>query len=107
MTAKAARGSSAAAFAREHWARLLIGAGLLFVFFGNAGFRSMVSNWMELMRLKSEISQLDRDEKELDVRLKALRAGDGGVERAARLDLGYIKKGEIEYRFPPPEGKKR
>jgi cell division protein FtsB len=105
MTAKAARGDAAAAFARAHWPRLLAGAALLFVFFGNAGFRSMVSNWMELRRLKREISQLDRDEKDLDARLKALRAGDGGVERAARLDLGYIKKGEIEYRFPPPEKK--
>ena len=94
---------NAKAFAREHWARLLISAGLLFVFFGNAGFRSMVSNWLELRRLKTELVALDRDEKDLDAKLKALRAGDGGVERAARRDLGYIKKGEIEYRFPPPE----
>ncbi|MFI5346726.1 MAG: septum formation initiator family protein [Elusimicrobiota bacterium] len=105
MTAKAARSAAAAEFAREHWARLLVGAALLMVFFGNAGFRSMVSNWMELRRLHREISQLDRDEKDLDARLKAMRSGDGAVERAARRDLGYIKKGEIEYRFPPPEKK--
>jgi cell division protein FtsB len=53
--------------------------------------------------LRSEIIQLDRDEKALEAKLKALRTGDGPIERAARLDLGYIKKGEIEYRFPPPE----
>ncbi len=105
MTGGAARLAAAGEFAREHWRRLLIGAALLFVFFGNAGFRSMVSNWMELRRLNREIVSLDRDEKELDARLKALRSGDGGVEQAARRDLGYIKKGEIEYRFPPP-GKK-
>jgi cell division protein FtsB len=105
MTGKAARGAAAAAFAREHWARALAVAALLVVFFGNAGFRSMVSNWLELRRLKTEIAALDRDEKDLDVKLRALRAGDGGVERAARRDLGYIKKGEIEYRFPPPEKK--
>jgi cell division protein FtsB len=92
-------------FAREHWPRLLVGAALVWVFFGNAGFRSMVSNWLELRRLRGEIVALDRDEKDLDSRLKALRSGDGGVERAARRDLGYIKKGEIEYRFPPPEKK--
>jgi cell division protein FtsB len=103
MTAKAARGAAAAAFARAHWSRLLAASALLYVFFGNAGFRSMVANWMELRRLKKEIVALDRDEKELDARLRALRAGDGGVERAARRDLGYIKKGEIEYRFTPPE----
>ncbi len=94
---------TAAAFAREPWRRLLAAAALLLVFFGNAGFRSMVSNWLELRRLNREIVALDRDEKDLDTRLKALRAGDGGVERMARRDLGYIKKGEIEYRFPPPE----
>jgi cell division protein FtsB len=106
MTGKAARRTAAAEYAREHWPRLLAIAGLLYVFFGNAGFRSMVGNWMELRRLRNEISTLDRDEKDLDEKLKALRAGDGGVERAARRDLGYIKKGEIEYRFPPPEKKK-
>ncbi|MFI5361690.1 MAG: septum formation initiator family protein [Elusimicrobiota bacterium] len=105
MTAKAARAAAAADYAREHWPRLLAAAALLLVFFGNAGFRSMVSNWMELRRLRSEISSLDREEKDLDAKLKALRSGDGGVERAARRDLGYIKKGEIEYRFPPPEKK--
>ena len=103
MTAKAARWEAAAEFAREHWRRLLFAAVLLYVFFGNAGFRSMVTNWMELRRLKREIVQLDRDEKDLNEKLAALRSGDGGVERAARRDLGYIKKGEIEYRFPPPE----
>ena len=105
MTGKAARAAAAAGYAREHWRRLLVGAALVYVFFGNAGFRSMVSNWMELRRLKAEIVQLDRDEKDLDAKLKALRSGDAGVEAAARRDLGYIKKGEIEYRFPPPEKK--
>lgn len=105
MTARAARVAAAARFAREHWPRLLFGAGVLWVFFGNAGFRSMVGNWLELRRLQREIVQLDHDEKDLDARLKSLRSGDGAVERAARRDLGYIKKGEIEYRFPPPEKK--
>ena len=105
MTGKAARTAAMAEFAREHWVRLLVGAGLLYVFFGNAGFRSLVSNWLELRRLKNEIVQSEREEKDLAAKLKALRSGDGGVERAARRDLGYIKKGEIEYRFPPPEKK--
>jgi cell division protein FtsB len=105
MTVKAARSAAVAEFVREHGARLLLVAGLIAVFFGNAGFRSLVSNWMELRRLRSEIAQLDRDQKDLEVRLRALRSGDAAVERAARRDLGYIKKGEIEYRFPPPEKK--
>ncbi len=103
MSFKELRLAPAAHFVREHWTRLLMGLGLFWVFFGNAGFRSMVSNWLELRRLRAEIVQLDRDEKDLDAKLKSMRSGDGAVERSARSELGYIKKGEIEYRFPPPE----
>jgi cell division protein FtsB len=103
MTSKASKGKAAAQFLREQWVRLAVGAVLVFIFFGNAGFRSLVSNWLELRRLKGEIVTLERDEKDLDIKLKAIRSGDAGVEGVARRDLGYIKKGEIEYRFPPPE----
>ncbi|UPT75075.1 MAG: septum formation initiator family protein [Elusimicrobiota bacterium] len=100
-----ARAESLKEALRAHWGRLLIGALLVFVFFGNGGFRSLTRNWLELRRLNNEIVALERDEKELEARLKALRTGDGPVERLARRELGYIKKGEIEYRFPPPEKK--
>lgn len=102
MKARARRASD---FVRANWGRLLAGAGLFIVFFGNGGFRSLTRNWIELRRLNREILALQREELELDGRLKALRAGDGPVERLARRELGYIKKGEIEYRFPPPEKK--
>ncbi len=99
------RARRATDFIRAHWGRLLSGLALLLVFFGNGGFRSLTRNWLELRRLNAEIVSLEREEKELDGRLKAMRAGDGPVERLARRELGYIKKGEIEYRFPPPEKK--
>lgn len=89
-------------FLRDHWGRLLTGAAVLAVFFGNGGFRSLTRNWLELRRLDREILALQAEEKELDARLKSMRSGDGPVERLARRELGYIKKGEIEYRFPPP-----
>lgn len=100
------RARRASDFVRARWGRLLAGAALLVVFFGNGGFRSLTRNWLELRRLNKEIVALEREEKELDGRLKALRSGDGPVERLARRELGYIKKGEIEYRFPPPEKKR-
>ena len=89
-------------FARDHWGRVAAAAALLLVFFGNGGFRSLARNWLELRRLNAEIVSLEREEKDLGEKLKALRSGDGPVERLARRELGYIKKGEIEYRFPPP-----
>jgi len=100
------RARRASEFLRAHWGRLLTGGVLVFVFFGNGGFRSLTRNWLELRRLNKEIVALQAEEKELDGRLKALRSGDGPVERLARRELGYIKKGEIEYRFPPPAKKR-
>ena len=100
------RARRASEFVRAHWGRALTAAAIVFVFFGNGGFRSLTRNWLELRRLNQEISSLQSEEKDLEGRLKALRAGDGPVERLARLELGYIKKGEIEYRFPPPAKRK-
>lgn len=96
------RARSASDFLRAHWGRLLTGTALLLVFFGNGGFRSLTRNWLELRRLNKEIVSLQLEEKELGAKLKSMRSGDGPVERLARRELGYIKKGEIEYRFPPP-----
>lgn len=96
------RARRAKEFLSAHWGRLLTGSALLLVFFGNGGFRSLTRNWLELRRLNAEIVSLEKEEKELDAKLKSMRSGDGPVERLARRELGYIKKGEIEYRFPPP-----
>jgi cell division protein FtsB len=87
---------------RAQWPRLAVSALLLFVIFGNQGFRGLVRNWMELRHLRSEIASLERQESSEGERLKALKTGGASFERMARKELGYIRKGEIEYRFPPP-----
>lgn len=76
-------------------------AGLLAVFFGNQGFRSLARNWFELRELRRELASLEEEQARLSERLKTLRSGDAALERLARKELGFIKKGEIEYRFPP------
>ncbi|MBI5630096.1 MAG: septum formation initiator family protein [Elusimicrobia bacterium] len=90
-------------FLKEHWPRLLFSAGVAAVFFGNQGFRSLAGNWLELRRLRRELSALEAEQSQLEGRLKAMRAGDLSLERMARRELGFIKKDEIEYRFPPPD----
>lgn len=87
----------------RHWPRLLLAAGALALFFGNQGFRGLVRNWRELRSLRREIAALQREEAAQTRRLEGLKAGDAAVERFARRDLGYIRKGEVEYRFPPPD----
>jgi len=94
-------------FVQEHWKRLAASAALLVVLFGNQGFHGLVRNWLELRHLRQEISELDREEAAQTDRLKALRSGGSPFERLARSELGYIRKGEIEYRFPPPVEEKK
>lgn len=72
------------------------------VFFGNQGFRRLAGHWLELRRLKKEIILLREQKAQVDGELKLLRTSRAPLERMARKDLGFIKPGEIEYRFPPP-----
>ena len=94
-------------FIRRHWLRFLVAAVLLIVFFGNQGFIGLVRNYKQLRRLRQEIAALEREEASLSERLKVMRSGDASLERLARKELGYIKKGEIEYRFTPPSPEKK
>lgn len=103
----ASRARRAAVFVSGQRWRLLALAGLLALFFGNQGFRGLVRNWLELRRLRGEIASLEREEAQLAERLKLLRSGDFALERMARKELGFVKPGEIEYRFPPPGAKDR
>jgi len=88
---------------RENGKRAALTGGLLVVFFGNQGFVSLIRNWAELRQLKREIAGLEVRRAQETERLKLIGSGDSAVERLARRELGYIKKGEIEYRFPPPK----
>ena len=71
------------------------------IFLGNGGFRSLVGNWIEYRRLSREIAELERQETDLSARLKEART-PAAVERAARVELGMARPGEVEYRFDPP-----
>ncbi|MHB2026929.1 MAG: FtsB family cell division protein [Elusimicrobiota bacterium] len=92
----------AGAFARSHWPRILISCLLIAVFFGNQGFRSLIDNGLELLRLRAEIAQLHAQKRDLSKQLALLESGGSSIESLARVQLGYIKKGEVEYRFEPP-----
>ncbi len=62
----------------------------------------MVSNWIELRELRRELGELDCEQARLSRRLRAARGNGLALERLARRELGYVRPGEIEYRFPPP-----
>ena len=70
--------------------------------FGNKGFRSLVSNFRELQNLKKEKIALQIENKELRKKLKLIKS-NAYMETQARKNMGFIRQGEIEYRFTPPE----
>lgn len=88
---------------KDNGKRVALTVGLVAVFFGNQGFISLVRNWAELRQLRRQIAGLEVHKSQEADRLKLIASGDSAVERLARRELGYIKKGEIEYRFPPPK----
>jgi len=86
--------------------RLLYGAmglGMAVLLLGNRGFRRLVSNWFLLRRLSAERKALDQEEGLLKKAIVAARSDDRALEAKARKELGYLKPGEVEYRFPPPD----
>ena len=80
----------------------LLGVAAAAVLFGNSGFRRLTANCLELRRLKREYSALVQEEASLHGQLDRAHSGFA-VESAARRELGFVKPGEIEYRFPPPK----
>ncbi|MBI5202941.1 MAG: septum formation initiator family protein [Elusimicrobia bacterium] len=76
---------------------------LVVVMFGNSGFRRLISRWRELRKLKHELAELKTEEAKLQERIKSSQKAGPSLERAARKELGYLKPGEVEYRFPPPK----
>jgi cell division protein FtsB len=82
--------------------RLIALAFLFALFFGNQGFRSLISNWRQLRAVNRQIAELEKQKTQLQEKGASLRKGDAALERLARVELGYAKPQEVEYRFPPP-----
>jgi cell division protein FtsB len=87
---------------RERWVKALAAAVLLAVLLGNQGLRSLVRNWLELRALSREIAALEEENARSAARLKEMRESGAALEGEARK-VGFIRPGEIEYRFDPPK----
>ena len=80
-----------------------LGVGVAAFLLGNRGIRRLVSNWLLLRRIRAERSILDAEEERLRQGIAAARTDDRALEGKARKELGYLKPGEVEYRFPPTD----
>ena len=92
---------------RKSWLTAAIAAGVCLLLFGNRGFRRLVRQTLELRHLRRDFDALRKEEAELRSRVDAASRSDRVLESEARSQLGLIRPGEIEYRFPPPNKDER
>ena len=83
----------------------IVGALIAFVVFGNQGFREMTANSQERSRLDKSLTSLRLEHERLNRELNWLKDDPGYSEYLVRKNLGYVKNGEVEYRFVRKEGK--
>lgn len=65
----------------------------------NKGFWNLIKRKKELIKQKNKINQIKSENKQLKEEIPLLKKDKHHIEYSIRKDLGYIKKGEIEYRF--------
>jgi cell division protein FtsB len=75
---------------------LLSGA---FFLFANAGFRDLVLRTREKWRTENRLAHLRADHAALGKEWTQIRQDPPYTEYLIRKNLGYVKKGEVEYRI--------
>ncbi|OGR90918.1 MAG: hypothetical protein A2992_01675 [Elusimicrobia bacterium RIFCSPLOWO2_01_FULL_59_12] len=71
----------------------------VFLVFGNKGFRQWVSAYREKRRLDRTLTMLHGEHERLSRELAWIRQDPSYSEYLIRKNLGYVKKGEVEYQL--------
>ncbi len=93
-------------FKRQRVLWLVLGVVAASLVFGNGGFRRWVALSQQKRLLLRELRRLQADREVLTKELQQAKEDPRYLEYRARRDLGMVKKGEGESRFPPPAKKK-
>lgn len=72
--------------------------GALFLF-ANGGFRDLVVHTRETWRIESRLTHLRSDHQTLAKEWTQIQQDPSYTEYLIRKNLGYVKKGEVEYRI--------
>ena len=67
--------------------------------FGNEAFRVLVVQYHEQRRLQSNLINLRLEHDNLTREIKLIQQDPSYTEYLIRKNLGYVKKGEVEYRL--------
>jgi cell division protein FtsB len=77
----------------------IVGGLAVLLVFGNRGFRGLADNIREKRRLERSLVRLREDHVRLTQELGWIQKDPAYSEYLVRKNLGYVKKGEVEYRF--------
>jgi cell division protein FtsB len=76
--------------------------GALFLF-ANAGFRDLVVRMREKRRIERSLTSLRADHQALAHEWSLIQQDTSYTEYLIRKNLGYVKKGEVEYQILKPK----
>lgn len=86
--------------------RMLLALAILFLFahdiFGTHGFLAMRRTQKEIERLRTDLTKLNDDNRQLSDQMKALRSDPKLIEKIARDELGLARPGEVIIKVPVP-----
>jgi cell division protein FtsB len=81
----------------------VLGYLLILILFGEVSIPHFLSMRKAYQKMQSEISELKSENGRLKIESEALRSNPEQIEKLAREELGFSKKGEIIYEFPNSE----
>lgn len=70
---------------------------------GPNGWLAYNKKKVEFRQLQLEVQQMQKENEELERRVKGLQSDPSVIEREAREQLRYVKPGEIVYVLPDPK----
>ena len=77
----------------------IVGGLVALLVFGNQGFRQLVVTLRETWRLEKVLAGLRSEHERLARELTWIQKDPSYTEYLIRKNLGYVKKGEVEYRL--------
>jgi cell division protein FtsB len=81
----------------------MAGALVALLVFGNQGFREWIKAAQEKRRVEKSLTNLRSEKERLSRELAWLKNDPTYFEYLIRKNLGYVKKGEVEYRLTKPK----
>lgn len=72
------------------------------VLFGTNGWMAYENKKAEYRKVSEDVQHMQQDNAQLEVQIKALKTDPKAIEKEARKQLKYAKRGDIVYVMPTP-----